>query len=295
MRVEKARNGDVEIAFERFGPSGGRLLVLIPGAGWQMVMWPVGFCEALVERGFHVVRIDNRDTGLSTHLTRYDVPRRRRPPRYALRDLTDDVLAVFDALDTSTGHLCGQSLGGMIAQATATYHPDRVASLTSMSSTPTLSPAAMLGFMNLRTSLTSSRILRKNSFDREVEGQKWVELLRATAPHGYPIDEDHWREAGRLSYDHGLDQPGANRLNRAVMAAGDRRRELADLRCPTLVIHGDADPVFPPRAGKATAEAIPGARLVTYPAMGHDVPRELWSAIADEINTLADRAGADTT
>ena len=137
MNVSKARNGDVEIAYECFGSPDGMPLLLIPGSGMQMVMWPPDLCTTLVERGFRVVRMDNRDSGLSTWLRQYDdLPRRRRPRAYSIRDMADDVIAIVDTLGASSAHLVGGSLGATIAQVAAIHHPERVASLTLLSATP---------------------------------------------------------------------------------------------------------------------------------------------------------------
>ena len=288
MGIEKARNGAVEIAYERFGAVDAKPLIWLNGAGAQMVMFWDELCAALVEQGFQVVRMDTRDTGLSTHLTQYDVPRRQRPPRYTLRDLADDVIAVFDDLGWSGAHVAGMSEGGTIAQAVATYHPDRVRSLTSISSTPT--PSLRVNRPKLRTNLRIFSLMRRKSADRDAEGQKWVDLFRLAGSPVYALDEDHWREAGRLAYDRGLNPAGDGRLSATLFAAGDRREELASVRAPTLVMHGDADPMASPCAGRATADAIPGARFVCYPGMGHDLPRELWPDVLEEITALATRA-----
>ena len=293
MGIEQAHNGDVAIAYERLGPPDGTPLLVLNGAGAQMVtFWP-DLCHALVERGFQVVRMDTRDTGLSTHLTHYDVPRRNRPPMYSLRDIADDVVAVFDALHWPSGHLAGISEGGQIAQAVATYHPDRVRSLTSISATPTRS--LRINRPKLLPNLRAFRVMRRTSPDRDAEGRKWVDLIRHVGSPDYALDEEHWREAGKQSYDRGLNPAGDRRIVQALFAAGDRREELAAVRCPTLVIHGEADPMASPRAGRATADAIPDARFVSYPGMGHDLPRELWPTILDEITALARRADTDNT
>ena len=285
MTVEWARNGEVEIAYERFGPPDATPLLLLNGAGAQMVMLWTDLCAALVERGFQVVRTDTRDTGLSTHLSCYDVPRRDRPARYTLRDLTDDVVAVLDALDWPGAYVGGISEGGTIAQAVATQHPDRVRGLISISSTPTPSPWVVRP--RILPNLRALRAARRHCADREAAGQRWVDMIRPVSSPGYEFDEPHWREAGRVCFDRGLDPAGDLRVVAALFAAGDRRAELAGVRAPTLVIHGEADPMCSVRAGRATAEAIPGARFVSYPGMGHDLPRELWPAIIDEIATLA--------
>jgi pimeloyl-ACP methyl ester carboxylesterase len=282
-----ARNGDVEIAYETFGATDGTPLLLLTGAGAQMVMWPVDFCAALVARGFQVVRMDNRDVGLSTHLTQYDVPRPRGQLAYTLRDMTDDVIAVFDALGWSSGHLFGWSMGGMIAQATAIHHSSRVRSLTSLGSTPALRP--WFG-PKISALVKTFRVMSKDPADRDAEGQRWVDLYGVVGSTAYPRDEDHWREAGRLAFDHGRNPNGDRRHFAAVRAAGDRRRALARLQIPALVLHGERDPLALPRAGRATAAAIPGARFVSYPGMGHDLPRELWPAIIDEVSSITSGA-----
>lgn len=288
MNIQKARNKDVEIAYEREGPEDGMPMLLLNGGGAQMVMWPPGFCAELVRRGFQLARMDTRDTGLSTHLTQYDVPRKQRPPRYTVRDLTDDMVAVLDALGWRSAHVFGASQGGMLAQALATYRPDRVRSLTSAMSTPTSSFRVIRP--KLRPNLKVLLAMRKESKDRDAEGQKWVDAFRTVGSPSYAPNDEHWREFGRLSFDRGLNPKGDMRITGAFFAAGDRRPELRELRCPTLVLHGEADPMISVRAGRATAAAIPGARLVTYPGMGHDLPRELWPTIVDEIATLATEA-----
>lgn len=281
-----ARNGDVEIAYESFGAPDAEPLLLIHGAGAQLVMWPAGFIAALVERGFHVVAIDVRDDGLSTHLTRFDnVKRRRGELAYTMRDLTDDVIAVFDALGWTTGHVLGVSQGGTIAQATAIHHPDRVRGLISIMSNPT--PSLRLNRPRIGRAFRLFRVMSRTCADRDAEGERWVDAFRAIGSPGYPHQDEHWREAGRLLYDRGRNPAGQRRQFAAVWATGDRRAELAGVRAPTLVVHGEEDPLCNVRAGRATADAVPGARFVSYPGMGHDLPRALWPAIADEIGALA--------
>lgn len=283
--IQKARNGPVELAYTRYGPDDGMPLIMLNGAGGQLVMWPPDLIAELVGRGFQVAVMDTRDTGLSTHLTQYDVPRKQRPPLYTLRDITDDVIAVLDALGWSGVHLFGASMGGMIAQATATYHPTRVRSLTSAMASPTAQ--FRITRPKIIPNLKVFAAMRKTSKNRNEEGEKWVKVFRAVGSPGYPRDDEHWREYGRLSFDHGLNPRGDMRISATLFAEGDRRDKLRELRCPTLVIHGEDDPMTSVRAGRATAEAIPGAKLVTYAGMGHDFPRELWPTIADEITAMA--------
>lgn len=277
MSVRTARNGDIELAYETFGEPGGRPLLLVMGFTAPMLAWPDDFCRALVDRGFQVARFDNRDAGRSSRATR----------PYALTDMATDALAVLDALGWAGAHVVGQSMGGMVAQVLAAHHADRVLSLTSMSSAPDhrvrLDPGK-LGLM-LRYLGTGLRAPRSAA----AAGEQLVRLLRLIGSPGYPHDEEWLRRTGAEAYAHRPDLAASRRQVAAVRAAGDRRPALARVRVPALVLHGDADPAQPLRAGRATADAIPGARFVGYPGMGHDLPRELWPAFVDEIGALADR------
>jgi pimeloyl-ACP methyl ester carboxylesterase len=300
VTIEKTRHDDVEIAYETFGGPPGDPLLLVMGVGAQMSYWHDGFCAALVERGFRVARFDNRDAGLSTHLTEAGVPRPlqmlRRPGDaavYRLEDMADDAVAVLDALGWKAAHVVGRSLGGMIAQTMAIRHPARVLTLTSISSTP--SPRigrATLGFV-LRLLLANPGALRDRSpATPEEAAERMVRGHRVVGSPGYPLDEAWLREIGRRMQGRGgIDAGGRQRQNAAILAGGDRRPALAAVRVPTLVIHGEADPLVRVVGGRATAAAIPGARLVTFPGMGHGLPRELWPAIVDEISAL--RPGRD--
>jgi pimeloyl-ACP methyl ester carboxylesterase len=184
------------------------------------------------------------------------------------------------------------SLGGMIGQFMAVRHPDRVRSLTSMSSSPSL--RWWVCRPRVRTLFKLVALSRRVGTTREDSGDYYVNLFRITGSTGYPLDEQSVREFGRRCYDEGVDGAAFSRALAAIRSAGDRRAELATVRAPTLVLHGEADPMQSVRAGKATADAIPHARMVSYPGMGHDFPRELWPAIIDEVcavTALADANG----
>ncbi|OLF18188.1 alpha/beta fold hydrolase [Actinophytocola xanthii] len=275
MSVATTSNGDIEIAYQTVGPAGGRPLLLITGFTAPMAAWPDGFCAALVDRGFHVARFDNRDAGRSSRATR----------RYTLAEMAGDALAVLDALGWPAAHVVGQSMGGMVGQVLAARHGERVLSLTSMSSAPDhrvrVDPRR-LGLV-LRYLVLSAR----TPAGPAAAGEQLVRLMRLIGSPGYPPDEAWLRRLGAESFAHRTDLAASRRQVAAVRAAGDRRAELAGVRVPTLVLHGEADPAQPPRAGRATAAAIPGARFVGYPGMGHDVPRELWPAISAEIEAVA--------
>jgi pimeloyl-ACP methyl ester carboxylesterase len=284
VSVAFTRNGDIEIAYETFGLRGtaSRPLLLIQGGLASMSGWPEDFCAALVARGFHVARFDNRDAGRSS----------RAATRYTLAEMATDGLAVIDALGWSGAHLVGVSLGGMIAQVMAARHTDRVLSLTSMSSAPD-------HFMRwdrrkIRAVIRFAMAHRKKPAGPHAAGEQMVRIFRVVGSTGYPHDEDWIREVGRRTYEHRADFAAFRRQAAAVFASGDRRAELSRVQAPTLVITGEADSLQPVRAGQATADAIPRARFVTYPGMGHDLPRELWPTIIDEIHAITTTPANDT-
>lgn len=293
--MNTAHNADIAIAYETFGAAGGEPLLLISGTGAQMIIWPEDLCTALADRGFQVARFDNRDTGLSTHLTGTPTPGwlktmlRPSAAPYRLDDMAEDAVAVMDALGWPTAHLVGASLGGMIAQVLAIRYPSRVRTLTSIMSTPSSRIATM-------PTIAAIRALAHDAgtpvTDAEQAAQATVALKKVIGSPGYPLDEPAVRDVGRRSFerDRGAEEDAA-RQRAAVIASGDRRRALAGLRMPVLVIHGEQDPIIRPKGGRSTAQAIPGARLVTYPGMGHDLPRALWPAILEEISALAGQAG----
>jgi pimeloyl-ACP methyl ester carboxylesterase len=293
--VQAARNQDVVIAYETFGPPAGEPLLLISGTGAQMLIWPEDFCAALAARGFHVARFDNRDTGLSTHLTGTRAPGwlttmlRPSAAPYRLQDMAADALAVMDVLGWPDAHVVGASMGGMIAQELAIRHPGRVRTLTSIMSTPSARIATMPTVAAMRA-LARAAGTPVTSPDQAAD--QAVALKRVIGSPGYPPEEPTVRDIARRSFQR---HPGTEeddlRQRAAVIASGDRRRALAGLGIPVLVLHGDQDPVIRPRGGRATASAIPGARLIIYPGMGHDLPAALWPSILDEICAQAARIG----
>jgi pimeloyl-ACP methyl ester carboxylesterase len=292
-----ASNG-IEIASETLGTPGGRPLLLVVGLGAQMLAWHPELCAALVAEDFFVVRYDNRDVGLSTHL--HDA----QPPNldaamagdfssaaYRLEDMADDAVGLLDALGLDQAHVVGVSLGGMIAQTMAIRHPGRVRSLTSIMSTPWFgigSPteAAQAALSTLSTSLPTSRA-------EAVE--QAVAIRKIIGSPAHPMDEAQIREVAGQSYDRSFDPTGAARQRLAIYASGDRTAALAHVTAPALVIHGEADPLIQLPAGRATAAALPDAELLVLPGMGHDLPREIWPTVVAAISRLADRAEAGTT
>ena len=297
--METARNANIVLAYETFGPPGGEPLLLISGTGAQMLIWPEGFCTALADRGFLVARFDNRDAGLSTHLTSMPAPGwlttmlRPAAAPYRLADMAGDALAVLDALGWPGAHVVGASLGGMIAQELAIRHPGRVRTLTSIMSTPSSRIATMPTVAAMRALARASGAPVTH---RDQAGEEAVALKRVIGSPGYPIDEPTVRDIGHRSFERhpGTEQDDLHQ-RAAVIASGDRRNALAGLRVPALVLHGEQDPVIRPIGGRATAGAVPGAKLVTCPGMGHDLPRALWPSILDEIQALAAQTNTTAT
>ncbi|MFC4534181.1 alpha/beta fold hydrolase [Sphaerisporangium dianthi] len=299
MPVRKARHDAVEIAYETFGPPGGEPLLLIMGTALQMVMWPDDLCAALTDHGFTVARFDNRDSGLSTHFAQAGRPGpakdRFKPGKaaaYRLEDMTGDTVAVMDALGWSSAHIFGASLGGAIAQLTAILHPQRVRTLTLASTYA----GWKRGRVNMSTvlRLLLGQSLKRYPAGRQGAGQRIVDAMLLLGSPGYPLDEEWWRRAAEVSYERDPSPAGGEmRQSAAAGATGDLLPRLAGVHVPTLVIHGADDPMIRPRAAKEIAAAVPGARLVLYPGMGHDLPRELWPAIIGELCALT--AGTRTT
>ncbi|MEU8385604.1 alpha/beta hydrolase [Streptosporangium sp. NPDC048865] len=282
MTLRAPANG-IEIAYETFGSPGARPLLLITGLGCQMIQWDGRFCALLADRGYHVVRFDNRDSGESTHLNEAGTPALDGSGEipYLLEDMADDAAGLLDALGWDTAHVVGLSMGGMIAQSLAIRHPDRVRSLTSIMSTP--SPRAAL--------LTDPDVLLPAfTPDRESAIRRALDNCAAVGSPGYPFDREWNAEIAGLGYDRSYDPAGTARQVAAIMASGDRAPRLAELAVPALVLHGEDDPLVPLPAGIATAGAIPGARLMTFPGMGHDLPAELWPSFADAIDELTGSA-----
>ncbi|MDY7088989.1 MAG: alpha/beta hydrolase [Actinomycetota bacterium] len=284
MTSGTARNGSVEIAYQVEGPADGAPLLLIMGLGLQMLFWPETFRRLLIDRGFRVASFDNRDVGLSTHLTGRGIVSPKvmltRDPEYGLPDMADDAVAVLDALAWPTAHVAGVSLGGMIAQTLAVRHPDRVRTLTSLSSTP----APHLGRPRPRA---LPALLSGTAHNPEQAAAHMVRIFRTIGSPAYPLDEPWLRDVARQSFERAHDPGGVRRQLAAIVLAADRRPLLRRLRMPALVVHGDADPLVRLSGGLATARAIAGARFVVLPGMGHDLPGPLQPVIAGELATVA--------
>lgn len=297
MRELTTHHNGIRLCYEHTGGAGDPLL-LITGLGADKHFWPDDFCTALVVKGFHVARFDNRDSGWSSHLDGFSAPSRRAARRdpatapYSLEDMAKDVVAVLDALGWVSAHLVGHSMGAMIAQRVAIGYPARVRSLTCISTTP--SPD--IGRLSVRTMLRLSWaapgvLARKPPRGPAEAGELLVRQHRVIGSPGYRRDESRLRQLGELCYARGVFDPAARaRQIAAMMAGADHRADLVRLHIPTVVLHGQRDRLIRPDGGRAIATAIPDAELVLLPGMGHDLPEPLWPYMIDQIATVADRA-----
>lgn len=273
--INVARNGAVELAWTVDGPDGGTPLLLVNGLGSPHVAYEPGFVAALTGRGFRVVRFDNRDVGRSSRCPLPPGTPADAVP-YTIADLAADALAVLDAVAWARAHVFGQSMGGMIAQQVAITAPERVASLTSLMSS-TGERGVSRPTPDVMAALTESA-----PGDRDGWLAHRVRTERLWASPAL-WDEAWVRAKGAALYDYGVDPQGTARQYRAVAAAPSRDPELARLTVPTLVIHGSADTLVTPEAGRHTAEVIPGARYVEIEGMGHDLPPGWWDRLATEL------------
>jgi pimeloyl-ACP methyl ester carboxylesterase len=289
----------ISLAYEEIGDADGEPLLLVAGLGQQLLSWPDGFCDELAGRGYRVVRFDNRDVGRSTHedfrpAKLYPMLLRRFPARqYDLADMAEDTVGLLDALGIDSTHIVGVSMGGMISQTVAARHPDRVRTLTSIMST---TGARRVG----RPALSTLRLMGgPPPRAREQAVERAVTMFAQIGSHGFPFDEERVRERAGLGWDRDPSSAGTGRQLGAILKSGNRTPSLRSVTAPTLVIHGDRDRMVHPTGGAATARAIPGARLVTIPGMGHDLPEGAWPRLLDLIDdharTTRSSDASDTT
>jgi pimeloyl-ACP methyl ester carboxylesterase len=286
--MAQAMANGMQIEYETFGASG-RPIVLIIGFGVQMLLWSEEFCHQLVDLGHYVIRFDNRDTGLSTKCEEAGIPDVKKMQEAFLRgeeaaapysyyDMGDDTVGLLDFLGIEKAHICGMSMGAAIAQTMAIRHPDRVLSLTSIFGStghPTLPPPKPE---------IAQLLMTPSPVERDAAIANTVQIFRTITGSGFPFDEEWTRRVITQSYDRCFYPPGRARQAVARFVRGNRRPALESVTAPTLVIHGDVDPLVPVEHGKDTAEAIPGAKLMIIEGMGHDLPHGgAWPRIAEAI------------
>ena len=286
------RANGIELCHDTFGDPQAPPMILIMGLATQMIAWDEEFCAELAGRGFWVVRFDNRDIGQSTRLEQAGIPdiqaafmaaMQGKPiaAPYLLDDMADDVVGLMDALGIAAAHVVGASMGGAIGQSLAIRHPERLLSLTSIMSTsgaPDLPPPTPEALATLFKPMPTDAAGYFESY-----AKTW-KVLRAGS---FPLDEARDASRAAQTFARGLNPAGVARQLVAVLASGSRRQALGAVRTPTLVIHGDVDPLVPLACGRDVAASIPGSKLLVIEGMGHALPISMWPRIIDAIASHA--------
>jgi pimeloyl-ACP methyl ester carboxylesterase len=282
----------ITLCYETFGDQSDPTALLVMGLGTQMVGWHEDFCLQLAGKGLHVVRFDNRDIGRSTHISAPPptVPqllrRSRHAASYNLADMAQDAAGLLRELELAPAHVIGASMGGMIAQTIAARHAASVRSLVSIMSN---TGSRITGQPTVRM---YRLLLARPPQEREAFIEHITRLFTAIGSRALSLDLEDLRHLATVSYERDHDPDGPARQLAAILASGNRTAELRGITAPTLVIHGRADPLVAYSGGRATARAIPGAKIMGVDGMGHDLPRVLWPKLIDAIAVHAERAGA---
>jgi pimeloyl-ACP methyl ester carboxylesterase len=284
-------NTGIEIFYEEHGDPSHDVILLVMGLGAQMTLWPDELVETLVGEGFRVIRYDNRDIGLSQKFEGARAPNlpiqvlRKRigfPAKvpYKLKDMADDGIGVLDALGIDRAHVVGASMGGMIVQLMAIHHPQRLASMTSIMST-----TGNHRLPQAEKHAIEALVAPLKGMDEETLVAHGLNIARNIGSPGFPFDPEVQRERVLKNMRRSVYPAGLPRQLAAIIDDGCRRARLASVRTPTLVLHGEDDPLVKLQAGEDTARHISGSRLVTIPGWGHDIPLPLIPRIAGEITT----------
>ena len=293
----KIQANGITLEVEEHGSPQGEPLVLVMGLGMQLIAWHEDFVQMLVDRGFRVIRFDNRDIGLSHSFDHLGVPNLAVEAlkhavgwsvrsAYSLADMADDTVGLLDAMGIAKAHVCGASMGGMVAQQIAARHPGRLKSLTLMM---TSSGARHLPGPSMRVrGAMISRPVDPKSFDSIVS--HYVDIYKLIGSPGFPSGDDYLRKRLALSVRRSYRPRGTARQLTAIVADGDRTGMLSRVKLPTQIIHGLADPLVPVAAGRDLARSIRDARIDLVEGMGHDLPAALWPRFADGIGAAASRA-----
>ena len=288
--MPRLRANEIDIEYETFGDPQSPPLLLIMGLGAQMISWEDDFCSQLAGRGFHVIRFDNRDSGLSTRMEAAGPPDMAAAlsgnpqPAYRLDDMAADAVGLLDALGIEAAHVVGASMGGYIAQLVAINHPDRALSLTSIMSGPNTAEGVP------PTPEGAAVLVLKPPATREDRIELAMSIRRVLVGSADPFDEAFERARATRAVDRAYYAVGTGRQLVAVIAAEPRLERLKKLRAPTLVIHGKDDVLVPVENGRMVAAAVPGARLLEIDGMGHDLPRRVWPQVLDAIDANARKA-----
>jgi pimeloyl-ACP methyl ester carboxylesterase len=290
--VARATVNGLELEYDSFGDRAGTPLLLVMGLSYQMIEWDGAVCRMIADRGFWVTRFDNRDVGLSSKLDHLGTPELlalvmgTATPLYTLDDMADDAVGLLDVLGVSAAHIVGVSMGGMIAQLIAINHPDRVLSLTSIMST--------VGGPNVvqPDAEVSAALVLPPGPTREERIEHSLATRRLINGAGLPFDEELARRKAERAVDRCFHPDGGLRQLVAIVTAPDRAPALGRLTIPTLVIHGEQDPLVPPDNGRQTAAALRDTRLMMIPDIGHNLPERVWPEVVDAIATVAGKAAA---
>jgi pimeloyl-ACP methyl ester carboxylesterase len=283
-----AKANGIELCYDSFGDPQAPPLLLIMGLAAQMIAWDDEFCSLLAGRGYRVIRFDNRDIGLSTRFDAAGLPdvsaafmaaMQGQPVTapYLLRDMADDAVGLLDALDIGCAHVVGASMGGAIGQTLAIHHPSRLRSLTSIMATtgaPGLPPP---------TPQALAMLFKPTPTDQAGYFESYVQTWKVLRAGSFPLDEARDLVRAGQNFARGLNPAGVARQMAAILASGSRKQALAQVTVPTLVIHGDIDPLVPLACGIDTAETVPGAKLQVIAGMGHALPISMWPQIIDAI------------
>ncbi len=279
--MARIKANGIEIEYETFGRKGDPALLLIMGLGAQLTLWPESLCEGLASHGFHVVRYDNRDVGLSTDFDKWGVPNimdafmklmkgEKVATPYLLDDLANDAVGLLDALGIDRAHMVGASMGGMIAQILAARFPERTRSLVSIMST-----SGRRGLPMGKPEAVAMLSAQPEGPSREQLVAHAIKLRTVIGSPGYPADPAELRALVERNIDRRYYPAGAARQYLAVLASGDRVDLLKTVKVPTLVLHGADDPLLPVEGGRDVASLVPGAKIETFPGWGHDIPKEM--------------------
>jgi pimeloyl-ACP methyl ester carboxylesterase len=290
--MPKATSNGIELEYDEFGNASDPPLLLIMGFTAQMTAWDERFCQSIADRGYRVIRFDNRDVGLSSRITDGPTPDigaaltgDTSSASYTLDAMADDAAGLLDFLGIASAHIVGASMGGMIAQLVATRHPEKVLSLCSIMSTTgdrevgQPSPEAM------------GALMAPPPQTAEEAAERGLAAAKVIGSPGFPRDDDAIRRRSAAAFERAHDPEGVARQLLAILASPDRTDALCDVKAPCLVIHGSDDPLVHPSGGEATAKCVPGAELLVVEGMGHDLPEGAWPQVVDAIEANA-RKGA---
>ena len=294
--MTRAKAHGIEIEYETAGNKSDPALLLVMGLGAQLTIWPDAFFQGLAKRGFFVIRYDNRDTGLSTDFGSWGVPNiaeafqklmsgKKVDAPYLVKDMAADAIGLIDALGLDKAHMVGASMGGMIVQTVAALYPERTRSMVSIMSTSGR-PGLPVGKPEALAMLTA----HPEGPSREQRVKYGIKLRQTIAGPGYPIPEAELRGFVEKNVDRRWYPEGGARQYLSIIASGDRVEQLKTIKVPTLVVHGEDDPLLPVACGRDVASLVPGAKIETFPGWGHDLPGGMIPTLVERISTFCKAA-----